>query len=82
LTLPRIHFANGSGGNYIFGPSAGFYRLFGDLYGQHFISKQDLMDMLLALGSSTGSSRYNSALDYYGTGTITVADLIQLLKRW
>jgi hypothetical protein len=72
---------NGSGGNYTFGPSAGFYRLFGDLYGQRKVNTQDLTDMLLALGSSTGSSRYNSALDYHGTGTITLADLFQLLKR-
>jgi hypothetical protein len=72
---------NGTGGNYTFGPSAGFYRLFGDLYGQHFVSTKDLVEMLLALGSSTGSSRYNAALDYDGSGTITVADLIQLLKR-
>src|SRR5262249_28806163 len=51
---------NGSGGNYMFGSSDGFYRLFGDLYGQHFISKKDVFDMLMALGSSNGSSRYNS----------------------
>jgi uncharacterized delta-60 repeat protein len=64
------------------GTSQYFHVLYGDLAGAGTVSLVDYRQFLSAYESSSGSSNFNPALDYFGNGSISLQDYRAFLKDY
>jgi hypothetical protein len=58
-----------------------FFRLFGDSNGDGKVDLDDLRSFARTLGKEAGDPDYLWYFDYYGSGSVDDADLLQLLSR-